>query len=235
MAKEILVSAASSLTDAFKELGAAFPGGKVTFNFAASGPLSQQILAGAPVDVFAAASAKEMDQLEKAGRLVKGTRRDFVSNRLVLIVPVGGKVKTWDDLRGAGVKRIALSNPDSVPSGRYARETLQKRGVWVAVQSKAVLGENVRQTLAYVASGDVDAGLVFATDARIEAKKVRIVATAIPEKDHAAIHYPVAVIAGGPNPTDARRFVQYLGEAPAQRILARYGFLPPAKTPPGQR
>jgi molybdate transport system substrate-binding protein len=229
MGNELLVAAAASLTDALTEVGRAFDRANratTRFTFAASGVLEQQIRAGAPIDVFASAGAKEMDELAAAGRIEKATRTVFATNRLVLIVPAAARtsVRVWDDLRGAVVRRIAVSNPDAVPSGRYARETLTKRGLWSTLQTKLVLGENVRQTLAYVSGGDADAGLVFATDARIEAKRVRVVATAVPGRDHAPIAYPAAVVAGAPNAPLARTFVAFLKARDAQAILRRYGF-----------
>ena len=229
-ADEILVSAASSLTEAFNEIGLAFtkanPKTVVRFNFAASGVLQQQILQGAPADVFASAAPKEMDALAKENRIETNTRIVFASNRLALIVPAGSRLRGWSDLGAPAVRRVAISNPDSVPSGRYARETLEKRGLWSLVEPKAVLGENVRQTLTYVASGDADAGVVFVTDARVEAKRVRVIALAVPGRDHAPITYPGAVVRGAPNAEAARRFVRFLRGAVARGILARHGFLP---------
>ncbi|HZO88186.1 MAG TPA: molybdate ABC transporter substrate-binding protein [Chthonomonadaceae bacterium] len=238
-ADEILVSAAASLTDAFNEIGMAYtkanPKTTVRFNFGASGALQQQIMQGAPVDVFASASPKEMDALQQARRIEAATRADFAGNRLVLIAPVRSGIKRWEDLRLPAVRRVALSNPDSVPSGRYAQETLTKRGLWSVVQPKAILGENVRQTLTYVASGDVDAGIVFATDAQIEKQRVRVVQDAIPGRDHQPIVYPAAVIVGAPNGPAARRFVAFLHSRTAQAILARYGFTPAHPMPTRKR
>ncbi len=229
-ADEILVSAAASLTDALTEVGKAFtqtdPGTTVRFNFASSGALQQQIEQGAPVDVFASASPKEMDALQSEKRIEPATRVDFAGNRLVLIAPRGSAIKHWTDLNAPFVRRVAISNPDSVPSGRYARETLTRRGLWNAVQPKAVFGENVRQTLTYVSGGDAEAGIVFATDARIEARRVRVVEEAAPGRDHAPIVYPAAVVAVAPNAPAARRFVAFLRGPVAQGILARYGFAP---------
>ncbi len=227
---EILVSAAASLTDALNQTGLAYtkanPQTVVRFNFAASGALQQQIEQGAPVDVFASASPTEMDALQKAGRIEIPTRADFAGNRLALIAPVNSKLRHWEDLRSPAVRRVALSNPASVPSGRYAQATLTRRGLWASVQAKAVLGENVRQTLTYVANGDVDAGIVFATDARLEKARVRVVEEARPGRDHAPITYPVAVIANAPNAPAARRFAAFLQTSTAQAIFARYGFMP---------
>lgn len=227
-ADEILVSAAISLTEALKEIGKAYssanPKTKIAFNFGSSGTLQQQIEQGAPVDVFVSAGGKEMDALQKANLIEAAARVNFAGNRLVLIAPAASKIKSWDDLKSPAVKHIALSQPASVPSGRYAKETLTKRGLWSAVQPKAVFGENVRQTLAYIVNGDADAGFVFLTDARTTGNKVRIVQEAIPGKDHAPIIYSAAAVSGGANPLGARRFAQFLLSPAAQSILARHGF-----------
>lgn len=230
---EVLVSAASSLTNAMQAVALAYerahPGAVVRLNFGASGALQRQIEQGAPVDVFASAGVTEMDALERGGYLAPGTRRDFAGNRLVLIVPAAGRgaVKSWDDLRRPAVHRIAMSDPGSVPSGRYARETLTRRGLWPAALTKLVFGENVRQTLEYVAGGNVDAGVVFATDARIAGGRVHIVSEAEPSQDHAPILYPAAMMSRAPNPAAARHFLAFLTGPEARAILARYGFAAP--------
>jgi len=258
----LLVSAASSLTDVLNEIGTEFtkmhPDVIVHFNFAASGVLEQQIEQGAPVDVFASASPKEMDALTKKNLIDSATRLDFASNRLVLIAPISGvpsdsstgsskSLTSWDDLQSPAVKRVALSNPTTVPSGRYAQETLTRRGLWDAVKPKCVFGENVRQTLAYVVNGDAEAGIVFATDAagkpgriagttesktesKIESKAdssasgVRIVAEAVPGQDHTPILYPAAVVGATMERDAAHTFVAYLQQPTAQKILAQYWF-----------
>jgi molybdate transport system substrate-binding protein len=227
-AQEVVVSAAASLTDALREIGTQFmrdnPGIHLRFNFGASGLLQRQIEQGAPVDVFASAGVKEMDALEKEHDLAAGTRRDFASNRLVLIAPKGSKLQDWSQLAGPSVHRIAIAQPESVPAGRYARSTLEHRGLWDSVQARLVFGQNVRQVLTYVVNGDVDAGMVFATDARLEQARVKVVAGAIPGQDHEPILYPAAVIAASGQKRAAGRLVQYLTEPAAQRILKRYGF-----------
>jgi molybdate transport system substrate-binding protein len=227
--------------DAFGEIGRAFSrieGNRaatvVRFNFAASGVLLQQIMQGAPADVFASAAVKEMDVLNAAGRIEPATRIVFARNQLVLIVPQNsalGRASTkpwgWYSLADPGVRRVALSNPESVPSGRYARQLLERQGVWPRVQNKAIFGENVRQTLTYVATGDADAGIVFATDARHESRRVRVLARSVPGRDHEPIVYPAAVVRDAPNAAAARRFVRFLRSGVAQAILRRHGFLPP--------
>lgn len=225
MRAALTVSAAASIADAVGDAAKGFAG-PVQVNRGASGALLQQILNGAPVDVFVPASPDEMDALEKAKRLAPKTRVAIASNRLVLIVPAGSRRRGWDDL--ATVGRIALSQPSAAPSGRYARETLIRRKLWTALEGKAVYGNNVRQTLAYVAGGDVDAGFVFATDARGESR-VRVIAEATPGKDHPRIVYPAAALADAPTGEIARRFVAYLISRPAQATLARHGFAPPGK------
>jgi molybdate transport system substrate-binding protein len=235
---EILVSAASSLTEAFRDIGRAFETSEkahsaVRFNFAGSGVLLQQILAGAPVDVFASAASLEMDRLAAAGRLAADTRFDFAGNRLVLVVGPRDKdlVRDWRDLTRPGVARIAISHPATVPSGRYAQSTLEKRGLWAVLQPKLIDGANVRQTLTYVATGDADAGIVFATDARIE-PRVREVAEAVSGRDHQPIAYPAAVLRDAPQAAVARRFVAFLSSPVARALLKARGFtLPPGKTP----
>jgi molybdate transport system substrate-binding protein len=231
VADEVLVSAASSLTDALNEVGAAFthahPRTTVRFNFAASGVLQQQIVQGAPVDVFCSASPVEMDALQREGHIEPNSRIDFAGNRLVLIAPEGSRMRGWNDLANPKTRRVAISDPASVPSGRYAQETLTKRGLWDLVKLKAAYGENVRQTLTYVANRDVEAGIVFKTDALHDADKVRIVAEATPGKDHLPIVYPAAVITNAPNRAGARSFVEFLRSGPARKILAKYGFTPP--------
>jgi molybdate transport system substrate-binding protein len=228
-ADTLTVGAASSLTNVLNDIGQAFtkanPQITVRFTFAASGTLMQQIRQGAPLDVFASASPKEMDALTTDGSILKETRIAFVGNHLALIAPLNSSLKRWEDLRLPSVKRVALSDPTSVPSGRYAKETLTKRGLWSIVQTKAVFGQNVRQTLAYVANGDVDAGIVFTTDAKID-KKVKVITEAVPGKDHSPILYPAAVVTRSKNADSARRFVRFLQSPTAQAIFRHYGFTP---------
>lgn len=233
-----MVSAASSLSEVFPRIGQAFAAKTNNpaprFNFAASGVLVKQIKAGAPVDVFASAALAEADELQKAG-LLAGVPVFFAGNRFVLIVPtVQNKqaVRNWDDLRGPGVRRIALSNPETVPSGRIAREVLQKRKLWEAVQGKLIKGENVRQTLAYAARGDVDAALVFFTDA-VSENRVRVVLEAAAGRDYQTpIAYPACVIARSPRKETAHHFVAFLRDKTAQAILHKAGFSP---APPVQK
>ena len=226
-AADLTVSAAASLTNAFRELGPAFeaqhPGTQVVFNFAASDALLAQIAKGAPADVFASADQEAMDRAAAQNVLVAGTRRNFVANTLVMIVPSDSKLglAAMADLQKPEVKRVAIGNPAGVPVGRYTKGSLEAAKLWAAVEPKAVMAQSVRQALDYVARGEVEAGFVYATDAAIMKDKVKVVAT-IPTES--PITYPVAAVAGSPNRDAARKFLDFVMTPAAQAVLARYGF-----------
>lgn len=228
--QELIVSAASSLTNAFGEIGTNFeksnPDTKVIFNFAASGVLLQQVDKGAPVDIFASADQKTMDQAMEKNLIIPNTRRNFVSNELILIVPKAARtqVKTMEDLRTAKIEKIALGNPESVPAGRYTQEVLTNDGLWEDLKPKFIFGESVRQVLDYVNRGEVDAGFVFATDAAIAKDNVTV---ALEARKHKPISYPIAVIGATKNKDLANRFVEFVLSAEAQEILSKYGFKKP--------
>ena len=227
MADEMTVSAAASLKNAFGEMKAAFEaanrGMTVRTNFAASNPLLKQIVEGAPVDVFASADEATMDRAAAAGVVDVKTRRTFAQNDLVLIVPRGGKsMASLSDLNGAA--RIAIGNPDSVPAGRYAREALTAAGLWETLRSRYILGSNVRQVLDYVARGEVDAGIVYGTDAKQFADKVDV---ALVCTGHTPVTYPIAVAVTGGNAEAGKRFVDFVLSARGMEILAGYGFAKP--------
>ncbi len=225
----ITVSAAISLKNAFEEIGTAYEarGGnvKVFFNFGASGNLAGQIEGGAPADVFASASEKYMDDLKKRGLLIKGTRSDFAANGVVLIVPEGSHnaPSSFEGLTARGIKEIAVGNPEVVPAGRYAMEVLAYYKLLPTIKDKLVYGENVRQVLDYVARGEVDAGIVYSTDAAIRLKEVRIAAVA-PAESHKPVVYPIAVIKGTENEAAARDFISVVLSPVGKRILKKYGF-----------
>ena len=226
---ELLVSAAASLSESFKEIGRSFaaknPGVKVRFNFAGSGPLLQQIAQGAPVDLFASADQETMDKAEKGGFLLLGSRVNFTRNSLVLITPVHlSMVRGLGDLKSGRVQKIAIGNPDSVPAGKYTKAALEKEGLWEPLAPKFVKGISVKQALEYVMRGEVEAGFVFATDGVAAKGKVRIAAEVLTA---APIVYPVAVVASSANKAKAQAFIGYLRSAEAQAILLRHGFRSP--------
>ncbi len=226
-AEELTVSAAASLTNAFPEIGQIFekqhPGSKVIFNFAASGPLLQQIAQGAPVDVFASADEKTMDQAQEKGLIVPASRKNFVSNTLVLIVPKDSKLNLTgpQGLTQPEVKRVAVGNPVSVPVGRYTKETLTQAGLWEVLQPKLIMGESVRQVLDYVSRGEEDAGFVYATDAAIMGGKVKHVATV---QGHQPIVYPVALVAASKKQALGKEFIKLIESPEGMAILTKYGF-----------
>jgi molybdate transport system substrate-binding protein len=229
-AAELTVSAAASLTNAFREIAqgyqAQYPGSKVALNFGASGALLQQIAKGAPVDVFASADQETMDAAQQLGLVKLSDRRDFVRNALVLIVPSdsAAPITKLEDLAQPRIKHIAIGNPASVPVGRYTRRALEAARLWDAVQAKAIGTQNVRQSLDYVARGEADAGFVYATDAALMKDKVKV-AFEVPLD--VAITYPIAATASGANRAEAARFVGYVLSPASQAVLARYGFRKP--------
>lgn len=227
--RTITVSAASSLKDALSQLGKDFEsrhaGVEVDFNFGASGDLEQQIIGGAPVDVFAAASTKEMDDLGGRGLIMEGTMIEPAGNSVVLVAPAASdiRISSFGDLAGSGVMKIAIGNPGTVPAGRYARETLADFRLWDALQGKLVFGDSVRQVLDYVARGEVDAGIVYATDARLRSGEVRTVAVA-PDASHQPVVYPMAIVTGTKDESLARQFLDYAASPEARPVFDRYGF-----------
>jgi molybdate transport system substrate-binding protein len=229
--QELTVSAAISLKNAFTDIGAAFETQharvKVLFNFGASGGLREQIRAGAPADLFASAALKDMDILDADGLMLRDSRVDFVSNAMVLIRPSASKVvvTSFDDLRRPEVAKIAVGDPVSVPAGRYADEVLRSLGLADVLRNKLVFAGNVRQVLDYVVRNEVDAGMVYATDAKTLPGDVVVVARA-PESTHKPILYPIAVVKGSMNEATAREFISFLRSGTARSILERCGFTP---------
>lgn len=230
VADELLVSAAASLTNAFKDLAAQFeaghPGTKVLTTFGASDVVLQQIIHGAPADVFASADQQAMDKAAEAQVVDVATRRDFVRNELALIVPVDnpGNIRSVQDLHDGSVKRVAFGNPASVPVGRYTRAALEASGDWGAVRQREVLGQNVRQVLSYVERGEVDAGFVFATDAATMRDQVSVVQTL---QTPTPVVYPIALVERGGRAASAQAFLDYVLSAKGQAILEKYGFSKP--------
>jgi len=222
------VSAASSLTDAIKEINTLYtknnPNVTLTPNFAGSGTLQKQIEQGAPADVFISAGASQMDALEKASLIVSSTRKNLLKNTLVLIVPADSTLGllSFRDLAGEKVKQIAIGDPASVPAGKYAQSTFDELGLTSQLSGKYVIGADVKAVLSYVESGNVDAGLVYLTDARLSSK-VKIVAFA-PDDINAKIIYPAAVIAASKVSEAATKYENFLFGAEAKAIFEKYGF-----------
>ena len=229
-AQQLTVSAAASLTEALREIATRFeaskPGVTVRLNFAASGPLLQQIVQGAPADVFVSADEETVTRGIAARVLDAGSRRIFAANTLVLIRPVSGAagVASVADLLRPDIKRIAIGKPATVPAGRYTQQALVAAGVWESLQAKLVPSDSVRQVLDYVSRGEAEAGFVYRTDAALMVTKVHVVG---PVAGHVPIRYPAVVVSASPLKALAGDFVAFLSGPVAQAILARRGFMAP--------
>lgn len=227
-ADEILVSAAASLTDVLKEIGKAYQAKsnhKILLTLGPSNFLARQIDEGAPVDVFFSADSAQMDILEKNGRLEPGTRKNLLSNQLVMIVPSDSRlaIATPKDLLKPEVKRIALADPATVPVGVYTSKYLADEGLWDKLKTKVIPVLDVRATLASVESANVEAGFVYKTDAAIS-KKVKIVFE-VPIEKGPKITYPIAIVKESKKKDTARDFLSYLLTPAGKSIFKKYGFV----------
>lgn len=225
----LTVSAAASMQDAMEEVAKAYqeehPNTKITYNFASSGTLTQQIKQGAPVDVFISANEKFMDELDKKNLLLSETRKDLLKNNVVLIVPKKdniNKISNFQQLTSSNIKRFSIGEPESVPAGQYARQVLSNLKIYEQVKPKTVFAKDVRQVLSYVELGNVDAGIVYATDAKIS-DRIEVVATAS-DNTHEPIIYPAAAVRRSKNPEVAKGFIEFLFSNTAKDIFEKYGF-----------
>ena len=228
LAVDIHVFAAASLTESLKEIAVDYEketGDKVVFNFAASGPLARQIEEGAPADIFFSADNAKMDAVERKELIVKETRRSLLSNLLVIVTAIDGSIPIASprDLASPNLHRLALGDPKTVPAGTYAKDYLTKLELWSAVEKKVVPCENVRAVLAAVESGNLDAGIVYKTDAAIS-KKVKI-AYEVPAKEGPNICYPMALVKEAKQPKAALQFLHYLAGKKAGEVFLRRGFI----------
>jgi molybdate transport system substrate-binding protein len=225
---DIVISAAASLTDALKEIGRTYQSkskNRVTFVFASSSTLARQIEAGAPADVFFSADVQTMDALERNGRLEPGTRKQLLSNQLVIIVPADKPtvVNSPEDLLDRRVRRIALAEPSSVPAGVYSKTYLESLGLWDKIKPKVVPVLDVRATLASVESGNVEAGFVYKTDAA-SSKRVKTVFE-VPLGKGPQIIYPVAILKESKSKAAAKEFLNVMVSPSGVDVFKRYGFV----------
>jgi molybdate transport system substrate-binding protein len=220
---EILVFGAASLTESLQELGEAFEertGTKIVFSFGASSDLERQIEAGAPADVFFSADTARMDALEKAGRVRRDDRREFLSNTLAVVVPADSAATVGTARDVASFPALALADPASVPAGIYAKKWLESEGVWNLVAPKVVPALDVRAALAAVASGNVPAGVVYSTDAATS-RGVRIALTVV---GGAPIAYSVAALPRSKRFDEAKAFVRFLAGDEGLAVFRKRGF-----------
>ncbi len=227
--RNLNVSAAISLKEALNALKEIYaekePGIELNFNFGSSGHLQQQIEEGAPVDVFISAGKQQMDQLSAKGMIVSDTRRDLLGNELVLIAAreKRGQIRGFADLARTGVT-LAIGQPETVPAGKYGKEVIVRLGLWNRLAKNIIFANDVRQVLAYVESGNVDAGLVYRSDTL--ALKNAFIAAAAPKGSHSSIVYPAAVIKGSRNIESAKKFLAFLATPEAAGVFSRYRFIP---------
>jgi molybdate transport system substrate-binding protein len=224
-AAEITVAAASDLTPAFEEIGREFQamhGTKVVYVFGSTGLLTRQVENGAPFDVFAAANVGFIDQLEQKGFIVPGTKRIYGRGRITLWTTANSplKIEKIEDLVSADVHRIAIANPDHAPYGQAAREALENAGIWEAVRSKLVYGDNIRQTLQYAETGNVEVAIV-ALSLSVQSKGRWVL---VPEELHKPLDQGMGVIKGTKNEAAARAFSNFVNGEKGREIMKKYGF-----------
>ena len=224
--KPITVSAAVSLTDALSAVAGAYArtGGTVRFNFGASNVLARQIVNGAPADVFISADEAQMDVVAAAGLVLDGSRVPLLRNQLAVAVP-NDRPRTFHGIREIAepvFKRIAIGDPAAVPAGVYAKQYLEKEGLWTAVESRIVPAGSARAALAAVESGAVDAAIVYRTDVRVALKAT--VAWTVPAGSGPRIVYPAAIVKTTSVASEAKRFVDFLRSSAAAQIFQRFGF-----------
>ena len=226
---EVHISAAVSLKDALSEIQTNYqkqhPQIKLFYNFGASGSLQKQIEQGAPADIFISAAPKQMNELAAKGLIKQSTHKNLVENQLVAVVPVASKltIMRYEDLAQAAVRTIAIGEPNVVPAGQYAAQALQSLGIWDTVKGKAVFAKDVRTVLAYTETGNVDAGIVYKTDAAASSK-VKVAAIA-PADSHQPIVYPVAILATAKQVQAAEDILAYLFSPESRAIFEKHGFV----------
>ena len=223
----LMISVAASLQDAIKEIGNLYsqqvPTVKLTYNFGSSGSLQQQIEQGAPVDVYISAAERNMDILEQKNLLLSNTRRNLLQNEVVLITSENNTdIEGFTELQGDFVNTIAIGAPDSVPAGKYAQEVLDSLKLSKSLEGKFIFAKDVRQVLAYVETGNVEAGMVYSTDVQVS-EQVKIIQTA-PINSHSPIIYPVAIIEDSKHPESAQNFIEFLLSNEAKSVFTKYGF-----------
>lgn len=226
--EKLMIGVAASMKSAMDEILEQYqnqnPNIDIQITYGSSGTLEQQIRQGAPIDVFLSASLENMDSLSKDQLIIDNTRVELLRNQLVLVESsmIKLKLRGFEDLPKAS--QIALGDPKSVPAGKYAREVLEYLELWEEVEDLAVYGKDVTEVLTWVASGNVDAGMVYSTEASLS-DQIRVVAMA-PEGSHSKIIYPVAIVKGTKSEKPGQEFIKYLTSEEAQQIFLKYGFLP---------
>lgn len=226
-AEGLTIAAAASLQDALKEMKAELEqevGMKINVTTGASGTLQQQITQGAPIDIFLSAADRPIQELEKLKLLAPNTTKVFLSNELVLIAPLTSPLKSTADLKAATVKHIALGEPRSVPAGDYAMQSLTSLKLDQELIPKFLYGKDVRQVLAYVERGEVEAGFVYKSDLQSESGKKVLLIQELPAESHKAIRYTMTVVAASKSQDKAKKVLSHFEGPKAALIWSKYGF-----------
>jgi len=225
---ELTISSASSLKEAMEEIQHTYEKEnssiKLQFNFGSSGSLQQQISQGAPVDLFFSAAEEKLDLLVGDGLIEKTNVTDLLANELVLIVPneKGNNISSFQDLRKQEIEKISIGIPETVPAGKYAKESLQNLGIWNDIEDKIVFAKDVRQVLSYVETGNVGAGIVYKTDV-LASEKVKVIISA-EKQTHSPIIYPLGIVKETEHYEEAKDFYDYLQSEKGLKVFKDYGF-----------
>lgn len=225
----LTVSAAASLTDCLEEIKDLYISQNqnvdITFNFGGSGSLQQQIEQGAPADIFFSAGKNQMNALIDGNLMINDSIKDILENKVVLITPNNAKkIHTFEELIDDSIEKIALGEPGSVPVGQYSEEALKNLELFDKLESKFVFAKDVREVLSWVETENVDAGLVYQTDAQISDKVA--ISTVAPEGSHKPVIYPVGIVKATKNEEEAQKFIDFLFEEEAKQLFIKYGFSP---------
>lgn len=226
--EDIYISAAASLTDVINELKEIYEKDnksvEIKTNFAGSGALQSQIEEGAPADIFISAADKQMNLLEEKKLIDEDSRVELLKNEVVLIVRTDEKVEDIDFKNLSAVDKIAIGDPSFVPVGQYSEEIFTNLGNWEEVKNKMVISQDVRQSLDWVVSGNIQSATVYKTDAITEKDKVKIIAQA-PEKSHKEINYPLAIVEKNKDKKKVKDFYDFLKSDEAKKVYEKYGFV----------
>ena len=223
---ELNISAAASLKEVMADLETEYKKNNenvtLVVNYGSSGSLQQQIEQGAPCDLFISAGQTQMNNLKNENLLLDETTKDLVENELVLVKAEGIEIENFDDLNSDKINKIAVGEPSSVPAGKYADEVLVNTGIKEKIADKLVFAKDVKEVLAWVASGNADVGFVYLSDA-LSSDKVTIVEN-VQVNEHTPITYPVSVIKDSKNIDEAKAFEDFLFSSTAQDIFEKYGY-----------
>lgn len=230
---ELTVGAAADLEFAFTEIAALFEqetGHRVTLVFGSTGQLAQQIENGAPYDLYAAANVDFVDGLLAKGLVLEETKALYAQGRIVLAVNrnAGVAATTLPDLLADEIQRIAIANPDHAPYGRAAQQALESTGVWEQVQPKLIFGENIRQTLQFLQTGDAQVAIIALSIANVP----EITWVLLDDALHLPLNQALAVVSSSAHPTEAQAFAEFINGPIGRPIMQKYGFILPGENVP---